>query len=164
MALTRKDLLYQLAEETAYSFKGHMKTADGYGFTLACFIAVPLLTSLLILIWDIPLVIQRIAGAAGFLFSALALNSTLATNKEKADKTIEAHTDLGNKYLALYGEIKVAATNIESLDQAKLDYFQKRIAELNTETTKLRITFIGRWWSKLAIEKEMDVKWLHEDR
>ncbi len=163
MPLTKKRLLYQIAEESAYSFKGHMKTADGHGFTLACFIVVPLVTSLLILIWDLPLFVQRIASAAGFLFSALALNSTLATNKEKAGKTIEAHTNLGNKYLNLYNEIKVAATNMDVLDQAKLDYFQKKIGELNGETTKLRITFIGRCWSKWRIEKEMDLKWLYID-
>lgn len=163
MSLTQKELLYQLAEESAYSFKGHMKTADGHGFTLASLIVVPLITSLLVLIFDLPLVVQRIASAAGFLFSVLALTSTLAINKEKADQTIAAHTELGNKYLDLYNEIKVVATNIETLDQTKLVYFQKRIGELNAETDRLRITLIGRWWSKLKIEKEMDLAWIYEE-
>jgi hypothetical protein len=55
----------------------------GYGFTLASLIFVPLVTSLLVLIFEFPLFVQRIAAAAGFLFSALALTSTLATNKKR---------------------------------------------------------------------------------
>ena len=74
MAITPQKLLYQMAEETAWSFKGHMKTADGYGFTLACLIIVPLITSLFVLIFDFPIFIQRIAAAMGFLFSSLALS------------------------------------------------------------------------------------------
>ncbi len=161
MALTQKELLYQMAEESAYSFKGHMKTADGYGFTLASLIVVPIVTSLLVLIFELPPVVQKIAAAAGFLFSSIALMSTLATNKEKADQTIAAHTKLGNKYLDLYNEIKLAATDIDSLNQAKLAHFQKRIGELNCETGEYRITLIGRWWSWWKIEKEMDLKWLY---
>lgn len=161
MSLTRKQLLYQLAEEAAYSFKGHMKTADGYGFTLASLIVVPIVTSLLVLIFELPVVVQKIAAAAGFLFSSFALMSSLATNKEKADQTITGHCKLGNKYLELYNEIKLAATDIDSLDQQKLERFQKRIGELNSETGEYRITLIGRWWSWWKIEKEMDLKWLY---
>lgn len=149
-----------MAEETAWSFKGHMKTADGYGLTLACFIVVPLVTSLLVLLFDFPILVQRIASVAGFLFSSLALTSTLATNKEKADQTISAHMELGNKYLDVYNEIKVAVTNMTSIDQTKLSYFQKKIGELNSRTSKLRITFIGRWWCWWKIDKEMDLDWI----
>jgi len=162
MALTRQQLLYQIAEESAWSFKGHMKTADGYGFTLACLIVVPLITSLLVLIFDVPTLVQRIAAATGFLFSALALTSTLATDKEKANQIISAHMELGNKYLDLYNEIKVLATNAEAVDQAKLEYLQKKVGELNQQTNKLRITLIGRWWSWWKINKEMDLAWLKD--
>jgi hypothetical protein len=160
MSLTQKQLLYQMAEETAWSFKGHMKTADGYGFTLACLIVVPLITSLLVLIFDLPLFVQRIASALGFLFSSHALTSTLATNKEKADKTISAHMELGNKYLNLYNEIKIIATDTSTLDQAKLSELKKKLNELNMQTNNLRITLIGRWWCKLKINKEMDLAWI----
>lgn len=162
MALTQKQLLYQMAEEMAWSFKGHMKTADGYGFTLACLIVVPLITSLLVLIFDFPVSIQRIAAAMGFLFSSLALTSTLATNKEKADQTISAHMELGNKYLDLYNEIKVLATDITTLNQTKLSELQKKVGELNAQTDKLRITLIGRWWSHWKINKEMDLGWIKD--
>ena len=150
-----------MAEETAWSFKGHMKTADGYGFTLACLITIPLITSLLVLIFDLPVFIQRIAAAMGFLFSSLALTSTLATNKEKAVQIIAAHMELGNKYLELYNEIKVLATSIETLDQTKLSGLQRKIGELNTQTSKFRITLIGRWWSWWKIDKEMDLAWIN---
>lgn len=162
MALTQKQLLYQIAEETAWSFKGHMKTADGYGITLACLIVVPLITSLLVLIFDFPVFIQRIAAAMGFLFSSLALTSTLATNKEKADQTISAHMELGNKYLDLYNEIKVLATDIATVNQAKLSELQKKVGELNAQTSKLRITLIGRWCSWWKINKEMDLAWIKD--
>ena len=162
MALTPQQLLYQMAEETAWSFKGHMKTADGYGFTLACLIVVPLVTSLLVLIFDLPVFIQRSAAALGFLFSSLALTSTLATNKEKADQTISAHMELGNKYLNLYNEIKVIATDITAVDQSKLSELQKKLDELNVQTSKFRITLIGRWWSWWKINKEMDLSWIKD--
>lgn len=149
-----------MAEEAAWSFKGHMKTADGYGFTLACLIFIPLTTSLLVLIFDLPGFFQKIAAALGFLFSALALTSTLAANKERAEQTISAHMELGNKYLDLYNEIKVLATDIESVDQPKLNQLQKKAAELNTQTNKLRITLIGRLWSWWRINKEMDIAWI----
>ena len=162
MALTSKKLLYQIAEEAAWSFKGHMKTADGCGFTLAALIVVPLITSLLVLVWEIPLFGQKLALAIGFLFSALALTSTLATNKEKANRTISEHMDLGNKYLDLYNEIKVLATDIDTVNQEKLDYLQKKIGEFNSQTSKLRITLIGRLWSSFTIKKEMDLDWLKD--
>lgn len=160
MALTQQQLLHQMAVETAYSFKGHMKTADAYGFTLALLILVPIITSLLVLIFDLPVMVQRLAAAAGFLFSSIALTSTLAMNKEKADQAISGHIDLGNEYLSVYNEIKVSATDLSKIDQEKLDYFQKKIAELNRKTASLRITLIGRWWSKCRINKEMDLTWI----
>lgn len=162
MALTPEQLLYQMAEETAWSFKGHMKTADWYGFTLACLIVVPLMTSLLVLVFALPVFVQRIASAMGFLFSSLALTSTLATNKEKADQTISAHMELGNRYLDLYNEIKVLATDIATVDQTKLSALQKKVGELNTQTNKLRITLIGRRWSWWKINKEMDLGWIKD--
>ena len=162
MSLSKKELLYQLAEESAWSFKGHMKTADAYGFTLASLIVVPLLTSVIVLIFDLPIFIQKICALAGFLFSTFALMSTFATNKEKADQAIKGHVELGNKYLDLYNEIKVSATDISSLDQTKLSQFQKKIGELNTKTGDYRITLMGRWWSWWKIEKEMDLKWLYK--
>lgn len=149
-----------MAEETAWSFKGHMKTADGYGLILACFIVIPLITSLLVLIFDLTTFIQKIVAAVGFFFSSIALASTLATNKEKADRTISAHIELGNKYLNLYNEVKVLATNIRTVDQPKLSELQKKLAELNMQTNMLRISLIGRWWSRWRINKEMDLTWL----
>ena len=151
-----------MAEETAWSFKGHMKTADGYGFTLASFIVVPIITSLLSLTFDLPSFIEKITAAMGFSFSVLALSSTLATNKDKADATISAHMELGNKYLNLYNEIKVIATSMETVDQQMLTGLQKKLADLNTQTSKLRITLIGRWWSWWQINKEMDLVWLKD--
>lgn len=161
MSLTKKELLYQIAEESAYSFKGHMKTADGYGFTLSCLIVVPLVTSLAVLVWEPAAWIERTVSALGFLFSTLALMSSLAMNKEKADQTIAEHMNLGNDYLALYNEIKLAATDIESVTQNKLEGFQKRINELNSRTGSHRITFVGSCWSALRIRKEMDLAWLY---
>ena len=162
MTFTPQQLLYQIAEESAWSFKGHMKTADGYGFTLASLIVVPLITSLLVLIFDLPAFFERFASAIGFLFSALALTSTLATNKEKAYKTISDHMELGNKYLNLYNKIKVLATDIENVNQEKLTHLQQKIGELNNQTSKLRITLIGRLWSRWTINKEMDLDWLKD--
>lgn len=162
MALTKKQLLYHLAEEAAYSFKGHMKTADWIGIAIAVYIFVPMITSLLVLLFDLPLLGQRVASLLGFLFAAFALNSALANNRNEANRTVERHMELGNKYLDLYNEIKIAATEIDRVDQARLSQLEKRIAELNAETSKLRINFVGRWWSKWRIEKEMDLRWVYE--
>ena len=162
MAFTKKQLLYHLAEEAAYSFKGHMKTADWIGIAIAVYIFVPMVTSLLALLFDLPQLGQRVASLLGFLFAAFALNSALANNRNEANRTVERHMELGNKYLDLYNEIKVAATELDRVDQSRLSQLQKRIGELHAETNKLRISFAGRWWSKWKIDKEMDLKWLYE--
>lgn len=168
MELTKKELLHQLAEEAAYSFKGHMKTADWTGVAIAVYIFVPMITSLLILIFDLPLFGQRVASLIGFLFAAFALNSALASNRNEAERSVEQHMELGNKYLNLYNEIKVLATEIDKVDQARLSQLQQRIGGLNAETSKLRVGFAGRCWSRLTINKEMDLRWLyktsHEDK
>lgn len=163
MSLNKKELLYQLAEEAAYSFKGHMKTADWIGVAIAFYIFIPMVTSLLVLIFSLPSFWQKIASLFGFLFAALALNSSLANNRRETDQIVRKHMELGNRYLALYNEIKVIATDIENLNQVELSQLQQKIDELNTETNRLRIGFVGRWWSKWKIRTEMDLDWLYKD-
>jgi hypothetical protein len=67
--------LQQLAKEAIYSAKGHFKTADWIGMAVAAYVTVPLLTSLVIFIFDPTEIIEKVLALLGAVFSVLALAS-----------------------------------------------------------------------------------------
>lgn len=160
MNVEKEDIIYGLAEEAAYSFKGHFKTSDWVNFYLGAFVFIPLVTSLLTAFFDIPRTSERILSFLGMIFAIFALISNFNNNRKIADKKIKEHQELGNQYLELYKEIKVLACDINSLSSEKLMEIQKKISQLDQKTNDLKISFVGRWWSKIRINSEMDLKWL----
>lgn len=157
---TTSEELKRIATETAYSSKEHFKTADWMGLSLAGYISIPMVTSLITIFFDFNPFIQQILAFTGILFSVLALNSALANNRERADKSIQEHMDLGNKYLAIHKEIRVRMADAGSVTTDMLAEFQRRISDLDLKTARNRISFVGRWWAKCKIVEEMDLDWL----
>jgi hypothetical protein len=159
---TMKDELKRMVIETAYSSKGHFKTADAMGLSLAAYVTVPMVTSLLQAFFGFPDWANKTLSFVGFLFSFLALSSVLATNRDKANQSIENHIDLGNKYLEIYKEIRVRLTDINTVTTDMLSAWQGRISDLDRRTSKSKISLIGRWWSALRIKEEMDLHWVEQ--
>lgn len=157
----QQKILLQLAEEAIYSAKGHFKSADWLKVALACYIFVPLITSLILLFFIFSELWQRILSFFGFLFSSLALNSALNNNRDKANTLIKQHMDLGNRYLEIFKQIRNLNSDIQNLSIEKLEEIQKSISQLDNQTKFFPITFIGRWWTKLRIRGEVDLDWIY---
>lgn len=146
--------LKRLGEDTAYTFKGLMKTADWYDLIYNGLVLIPLAFGLVSLGFDIPKAWDK----------AIAIISILASIFLLAEgdllKRAEKYRDLGNRYKELYDEIEHAYYDVECI---KNNVFIARSAALRSETSKLPIAPVGRWLAKKNIFKEMDLKWLSED-
>jgi hypothetical protein len=70
--------------------------------------------------------------------------------------------DLGNKYLALYKEIRDAFHAGAAVERESLDEWARRISEYDAETSKLRINLVGRWWARFRTVRELDGQWMYE--
>ena len=90
----------------------------------------------------------------------LALNSILARNRDKASRSIESHIDLGNKYLEIHKEIRLQFADVSPVTGDMLADFQKRVSELDRQTTTNNISFIGRWWSKIRVYSGINLCWV----
>lgn len=155
-----KEEIKRMVIETAYSSKGHFKTADWMAISLASYICVPLATSLVSALFALSDAALRVVSFLGLFFSYLALSSVLANNRDKANRSIETHIDLGNKYLEIYKELRILTTDMSVVRADTLTALQRRISELDRATAKCKISFVGRWWSKLRIYSEMDLHWV----
>jgi hypothetical protein len=154
-------VIHQLALETAYSSKGHFKSADWIRIALSCYIFVPLFTSLIIFVFDFTKTLERILSFTGLIFSSLALSSSLSNNRDKAEETIEKHMQLGNEYLTIFKALR----NLDSkpvIDEKEVDELHKKINDLDGRSSSLHINLIGRLWSKIRVGSEMDLSWITE--
>lgn len=157
---THAEELKRIAIETAYSSKGHFKTADWTSWSLASYVAVPMATSLIQALFTLPDIWDRALSLLGLLFSFLALTSLLASNRDRANRTIETHMDIGNKYLEIHKEIRILMANPDGITSEQLIELQRRVSELDRNSRRYRISLIGRLWSKMRIKEEMDLGWL----
>jgi|SRR5581483_1958648 len=162
MPLTRRENLLKYAEETAYSSKGHFKTADFNKISLRFYIIVPIVLSIFLIIYPgLPQEIIRILNLLNIIFAILALTSPLVSNQDQACKRIDEHMSLGNSYLALHKEIRNLAAEAE-ITKEQLDEITKKMSELDHQSRSLHISFFGRLWSKFTIHKEMDIEWIYQ--
>lgn len=162
MAIDIQQNLMKYAEEAAYSSKGHFKTADWIKTSLVIFICLPIVLSIIIIIFsDMPQWLNRLLSCVSVISSILALISPLVSNQEMALKIINDHMALGNDYLELYKGIRnISAEN--SITKEQVEQISEKIKILDRRTDKLQISFAGRWWSKLKINKEMDIEWIKQ--
>ena len=160
MALDRRENLMKYAEETAYSSKGHFKTADFAKISLRLYITIPIVLSIILIVYvSMPQWASRFLSCMSIIFSFLALTSPMVSNQDRAHKIIEDHMSLGNAYLELHKEIRNIASG-EPVTSEQLDGVAKKISELDRRSKDLRIGFIGRLWSRCRINKEMDLDWI----
>ena len=157
--LETKKNIAMVAEEIAYSSKGHFKSADWIKISLSIYILVPLLFSLIIFIWGD---YYKIFSFISLFFSILAINSSLANNRDIANKEIKRHMEIGNNYLEIYKELRNSFSNVSSVDINILDSYRKRISLLDNQSNNCNINFAGRIWSKVTIKKEMDMSWIYK--
>ncbi len=160
MALNQKDNLLKYAEETAYSSKGHFKTADFNKISLRSLIIIPIVLSVVLIIYsDIPQAVSRLLNLATMICAILALTSPLVSNQDQACKRIDEHMSLGNSYLELHKEIRNLVAK-GGATEVQLGEITKKMVALDQQSRSFHISFIGRLWSKCAINKEMDLKWI----
>ena len=152
--------LKRLAEEAAYSAKGHFKSADWIRVSVKLYVAVPLVTSLIIFVFDVEGILEKCLAFLGALFSGLALTSVVGTRPEKAERAVREHMQLGNEYLDLYKELRAVHEIGEAIDSDRVHALRERMSGLDGKSSKLPIGIVGRYWAKVRIRSEMDLKWL----
>lgn len=154
--------LQRLGEEAIYSAKGHFKTADCIGMAVIAYVTVPLLTSLVIFIFNPIEFVEKLLALLGAGFSVLAISSAWANRSDKAERVVKGHMGLGNKYLELYKEMREAHSTDEVAPDA-VSRLRHRLSALDNETSKTRIGLVGRFWAKWTLTSEVDVNWMRED-
>jgi len=154
--------LQRLAEEAIYSAKGHFKTADWIGMAVAAYVTVPLLTSLVIFIFDPTETIEKVLALLGAAFSVLALASVWSQRRDKSDRAVKMHMDLGNKYLELYKEMRTQWASRDVSPEAAAE-LRERLSALDRQTTQTRIGLVGRYWAKCTLRSEVDIGWLAKE-
>lgn len=162
MALDKRQNLLKYAEEVAYSSKGHFKTADWTKISTQACIVVPLIFSVILIVYqDMAQAWSRALNAISMIFSMLALMSPLVSNQKQACKKTDEHMVLGNAYLDLYTRIRDISTE-DTVTKEHINEIARTKRDLDARTNLLRITLIPRLWSKLRIKKEMDLDWIYE--
>ena len=157
--MTNKAVAKQLAEEAAYSAKGHFKSSDWVRVSLSVYIFVPFASSLVLSIFSLQPQVIKVISTIGLLFGALALHSSITKNPEKTNDLVQKHMRLGNEYLALYKQIRTGV----AIENINLVEWENIINQLDAQTSKLRISYPARVWARLTINKEVDLKWIEEE-
>ena len=139
--------------------RGHFKSADWISWSVFAYVTVPLLTSLVIFIFDPTEAIEKLLALAGAVFSVLALTSAWAQRSDKAKRAVHEHMALGNKYLELYKEIRERSSAGNVGGQVISD-FRQRLSALDNQTSKTRIGLVGRYWAKWRLHSEVDMDWM----
>lgn len=159
-----KENLLCLAEDIAYSSKGHFKTADWINASPRIYLFFPLMISFLLMTFTFPDYAVRLLSAISFAIALFSILSHFASNQDSAKVTIEKHMELGNKYLALYKEIRTAYFSDDDIGSAAINDFTNRNNAIIEQSYPYRICLIGRWWAKLRIKDEMDLDWIYRSR
>lgn len=147
-------LLKHIGESTAYSAKGHFKTADIRRISTYTYIVV-----------NIVFAVMAISGLFSqfwiqlFSVSSLIASILLLVSENHGGLGIcSMHSKFGNMYLELHNDTYAAFLK-DDLDQNSIDILQERFNKLN-KTERPNINLIGRHWAKHAIEKSGEMtKW-----
>jgi hypothetical protein len=162
MTLDCRKNLMRYAEEAAYSSKGHFKSADWIKMSLKLYICVPILLSIIIIVFvDMAKRLSSLFSCISLVFSVLALTSPLVNNQEQANKTIKNHMALGNEYLTLYKEMRNISTQ-NQITNEQVEKIYKKLKLVDNRTDVLQISIMGRFLSKFKINKEMDLDWIQK--
>jgi hypothetical protein len=164
MTKNPEENLLRLAEDIAYASKGHFKTADWISASPRIYLFFPLMISFLLMAFTFPDYAVKLLSAVSFAIALFAILSQFANNLDSAKVTIEKHMELGNKYLALYKEIRTAYFSASEVESTAINDFTNRNIAIIEQSGPYRICFIGRWWAKIRIEEEMGLDWIYKNR
>lgn len=152
-------VLRNYGESTAYSCKGHFKTADFQILFNKSLLIVNLSLSIATLADLIPYQpLLKLLSTASLLASVILLISDSNCRR----KEIDLHHKFANEYLTLhYAIAKTFKLEGDLCSQKQLDDFHAKLVSLNHNPEKPQISFIGRKWSKFAVgcTKELDIWW-----
>lgn len=152
-------VLRHYGESTAYSSKGHFRSADFQRIWNICLLFINLTLSIVTLAEVLPQAFWLKLLSASALLASISL---LVTDSVCARTAFSAHHKFGNAYLALHYDISRAFHLQGDRCPARIvKEFQSRLVSLNNNPERPPVTRIGRFWSKIAIEyfKEMDLWW-----
>lgn len=155
-----KKTLCAFAEDTVYSFKGHLKTADWMRISKRLYLIFPILGSMILLILDIKEIYESLLLIMILLFSFLAFGSDESWSTGKTQSYITRHRIVARKYEDLYSQIRVMVENQKVIDLETVKDIQNKKSSIDADVAELPITLIGRYWSKLTIKKEKDISWI----
>lgn len=145
--------LKSMAENVAYTFKGLYKTSDWLENSYKILLIFPIILCIGILAFD--LYLPKIALDI-LAFLSLASTIYLVCNQKEYEK-INDYRELANEFKSIYDELEM---QYKSANISGLKEINGKIGELNKKTSELSISLMGRFLSKRAIEKEMNLDWL----
>lgn len=150
-----KETIEYFGECTAYSAKGHFKSADFRRLMIYFLVIINIAFSVLSLLDIIDDTTIKVLGVISLFSSFLIL---MYQTKEEADY-ISNSMKTGEEYLKLHNDIFIMNSR-GNLTLKEIEEIKDKVNKLNSKK-KPSISFIGKHWAKRAIEKsgEMKIWW-----
>jgi len=150
-----KETIEYFGECTAYSAKGHFKSADFRRILVYFLVIINIAFSVFSLLDILGDTTIKIIGVTSLFASFLVL---MYQTKDEADY-ISNSMKAGEEYLKLHNDIFVMHTT-GNLTLKEIDEIKDKVNKLNSKK-KPSISFIAKYWAKRAIEKsgEMKIWW-----
>lgn len=150
-----KETIEYFGECTAYSAKGHFKSADFRRILIYFLVIINIAFSVLSMLDIIGDTTIKVLGVISLFSSFLIL---MYQTKNEADY-ISNSMKIGEEYLKLHNEIFVMSSK-GNLALKDIEEIKDKVNKLNSKK-KPTISFIGKQWAKRAIEKtgEMKIWW-----
>jgi hypothetical protein len=147
-----KDTIEYFGECTAYSAKGHFKSADFRRILIYFLVFINIAFSVLSLLDIIGITTIKILGVISLLASFLIL---MCQTKDEADY-ISNSMKIGEEYLKLHNDIFILNSR-GNLTLKEIEEIKDKVNKLNSKK-KPSISFVGKYWAKRAIEKSGEMK------
>lgn len=149
-----KDLLRHIGESTAYSAKGHFKTADIRRISTYVYIVINIVFAVMAISGLFTQLWIQLLSIASLIASILLIISETHGGLGICSK----HSKFGNMYLELHNDTYSEFLK-ESDNQNNIEKLQERLNKLN-KTERPNINLGGRYWAKYAIENSGEMtKW-----
>lgn len=150
-----KELLKHIGESTAYSAKGHFKTADIRRLSTYIYITLNFALSILCLANIVTTLWLQIFSIIS-LFASILL---LISETHGGLSICREHMRFGNQYLELHNDTYTEFLN-PYVTQQKVEELKDRFNTLNKKE-RPNINVGGKFWAKFSIEKmkEMNIWW-----
>ncbi len=147
-----KDTIEYFGECTAYSAKGHFKSADFRRILIYFLVIINIAFSVLSLLDIIGDTTIKVLGVVSLFASFLIL---MYQTKDEADY-ITHSMKIGEEYLKLHNDIFIMHSR-GNLTLKEIEEIKDKVNKLNSKK-KPSISFFGKYWAKRAIEKSGEMK------